>query len=246
MDNSTFVSLSLATAMRRDLDVTANNIANANTAGFKGERVLFQSLLAEEVGHEGTNYVRDTGSYMDASQGLISRTGNPLDVAIEGSGWMSYQTAEGQRAFGRDGRMVLDAQGNLTTLSGARVLDPGGAPLVLPPDLEGPVTISTDGTISAEGRGVLGQIGLFDVPDLQRYERLGNGMLAPPEGEGAPPLPAQDSKIVQGALEASNVQPVVEMTRMMSIQKAYDRAIKLMGSEDELRRDALRRLGKPA
>lgn len=248
MDNSVYVSLSLATAMRRELDVTANNIANANTAGFKGERVVFDSYLHRESGLEdadGTNFVVDRGSYLDTRQGAVTHTGNQLDVALQGGGWFSYQTPEGQTAYGRDGQFSLDVQGNVVTLSGARVLDVGGAPIAIPPDLGGDVTISRDGSITAEGRGVIAQLGVFELPDQQSYERIGNGLFVPPQDRPTqPPAADLNTEVVQGAIETSNVQPVVEMTRMMSIQRAYERAVKLMNGEDDLRRDVLRRLGK--
>ncbi|WP_212522758.1 flagellar basal-body rod protein FlgF [Actibacterium sp. MT2.3-13A] len=249
MDNSIYVSLSLATAMRREMDVTANNIANANTAGFKGERVVFDSFLHDAQGpgaEGGTSFVVDRGSYLDERQGAVTQTGNTLDVALQGPGWFSYQTPEGRLAYGRDGRFGLDSQGNLITLSGARVLDIGGGPIALPPDLGSNVTITKDGSITAEGRGVIAQLGVFTLPDLQSYERIGNGLFVPPESRPgqARPVPDPDTEVVQGAIEASNVQPVVEMTRMMSIQRAYERAAKLMSGADDLRRDTLRRLGQ--
>ncbi|SDF34334.1 flagellar hook-basal body complex protein [Limimaricola pyoseonensis] len=248
MDNSTFVSLSLATAMQTALDVSANNIANANTAGFKSEKVVFDSYLHREGSpseRRDTDFLIDRGSFLDESQGALSRTGNPLDLALQGDGWFAYETPEGRTALGRDGRFAIDPEGNLVTLNGARVLDPGGAPIVLPPDLgAGALTVSQDGTISSEANGVMGRVGLFAPGDLQSYERLGAGMLVPPEAApgGLPPA-ARETRLVQGAIETSNVQPVVEMTRMMSIQQAYDRALKLIGEEDNLKRDMLRRLG---
>lgn len=246
MDNSTHVSLSLATAMRRQLDVTANNIANANTAGFKSERVVFETFLHRDIGREGeeTSFVIDTGSYLDEAQGSLQQTGNPLDVALSGTGWMSYETAEGQIAYGRDGQLMLDGQGNLVTSSGARVLDAGGGPIALPPDLGGEVTISRDGTIAAQGIGVIARIGVFDLGDLQSFTRIGGGMFIPPQGAALDAIPAIGTAVVQGAVEGSNVQPIVELSRMMSIEKAYERSVKLMGGEDDLRRDALRRLGQ--
>jgi flagellar basal-body rod protein FlgF len=246
MDNGTYVSLSLATAMRNALDVTANNIANANTAGFKGERVVFDSYMLRETGTEDgreTDFLIDQGSFMDPAQGAMSRTGNPLDLALQGDGWFAYET-DGGTAYGRDGRFALSPDGNLVTLNGARVLDPGGAPIALPPDVGGEVTISQDGTISTLAGGVIGRVGLFDLPDAQGYERIGAGMFVPPEGAADTARPASDAtRVVQGAIEASNVQPVVEMTRLMAIQQAYERALKLVSSEDDLTRDMLRRIG---
>jgi len=249
LDNSTYVSLSLATALRRQLDVTANNIANVSTAGFKGERVVFSSFLHRDptAATGDTNFLIDRGSYLDQQQGAVTLTGNPLDVALKGEGWFGYQTPQGQRTYGRDGHFAVDAQGGLVTMSGARVLDIGGNPIALPPDALNDLSISREGVISSLATGVISQIGVFRVPDIQSYERIGNGMFVAPDLEGiTAPVPDATTELVQGALEGSNVQPVVEMTRMMSIQKAYERAVQLMNGEDELRRDMLRRVGRPS
>ncbi|MGI3170966.1 flagellar basal-body rod protein FlgF [Pseudooceanicola sp. C21-150M6] len=246
MDNTTYVALSLARAMQRDLDVTANNIANANTAGFKAERVVFSSYLHPDEGAEvgeGTNFVVDEGSFLDEQQGAFTRTDNPLDVAVRGKAWMSYRTPEGTQAFGRDGQFEVNANGTLVTLSGAHVLDEGGADIVIPPGA-GEIKISVDGTIASDNAGVLGKIGLFDLPDIQSYVRLGASMIAPPEGRASMARAAQGSELAQGTLELSNVQPIQEVTRLMMIQKAYDQATKLMTTEDELKKDMLRRMGQ--
>ncbi|PHP27924.1 flagellar basal-body rod protein FlgF [Limimaricola cinnabarinus] len=246
MDNGTYVSLSLATAMHNALDVTANNIANANTAGFKGERVVFDSYLHRETGLDGgqdTDFLIDRGSYMNPEQGAMTRTGNPLDLALQGDAWFGYETGDGRTAYGRDGRFALDPDGTLVTLNGAKVLDAGGAPIALPPDLGGDVSISQDGAISTMAGGVIGRIGLFELPDLQSYERLGAGMFLPPEGAEGARAATDGTRVMQGMIEASNIQPVVEMTRLMSIQQAYERALKLVSGEDDLTRDMLRRIG---
>ena len=242
MDGASYISLSLATAMRRDLDVTANNIANANTAGFKGERVAFEAYVAATPGGEETEFVLDVGSYVDLTQGALTQTGNPLDVALNGKGWLSYETTEGQVGYGRDGRLIVGPEGTLQTVSGARVLDSGGGPITLPPD-PGTITITTDGTIATE-QGPVGQIGVFDLPDVQSYERIGQGMFVPPEGAADTAVEAEATEVIQGSIEGSNIQPVSEVTRLLDVQKAYERAHKIIETEDRLLRDALRRLGR--
>jgi flagellar basal-body rod protein FlgF len=245
MDNTTYVALSLARAMQRDLDVTANNIANANTAGFKAERIIFSSYLHPDDGQEvgsGTNFVVDQGSYLDRTQGAMTRTDNPLDVAVKGDAFLSYRTTEGQTAYGRDGQLTLDRDGYLVTLSGNRVLDDGGADISIPPGA-GDIKIGVDGTIASDETGVLGKIGMFDLPDVQSYLRLGNSMLIPPNGAESQARPAVGSELQQGSIELSNVAPITEVTRLMMIQKAYDRAVKMMTNEDDLKKDFLRRLG---
>lgn len=244
MNTTGYVSLSLATALQHDLDVTANNIANANTAGFKGERVAFDTLL-QNAGdeHGGVDYVVDIGSYVDTRQGAITQTGNTFDLALNGDGWLSYRTPEGTTAYGRDGRLSVSSSGELVTLNGAKVLDAGGAPIVIPADAVG-IEITEDGSITSPDTGVIAKLGLFDLPGIQSYDRLGAGLFGAPEDAELDILPALDTKVMQGAIEGSNVQPITEITRLLDVQKAYDRATTIMNNEDQLTRDTLRRLSQ--
>ncbi len=242
MEAGSYISLSLATAMRRDLEVTANNIANVNTAGFKSERIVFESYMETAGNGEQTEFVVDVGSYVDTRQGPLSHTGNPLDIAMNGQGWMSYRTPEGHVAYGRDGQLVISSEGYLQTVSGARVLDSGGAEITLPPNLSN-VKISPDGTISSDD-GPLGQIGMFDLPSIQSYVREGSGMFRPSDGDANDVTPARNTEIVQGSIESSNVQAISEVTRLVEVQNAYRRANSLIENEDGLLRDSLRRLGR--
>jgi flagellar basal-body rod protein FlgF len=245
MDNSSYVSLSLSSVMRRSMDITTHNIANANTAGFKGERAVFEEYLHKQPGkRDDVSFSLDKGSYMDLTQGGLVQTGSPLDVAIQGSGWMAYETAEGRTTFGRDGKMVIDQLGNLSTTSGALVLDAGGTPIAIPP-ASGSISISEDGQISDANGEPIATIGVFEVDDIQAYERLGNGMFGAPEGAGEPAFTQSlDTKVMQGFVEQSNVQPIVEITRMMEVQRAYDRSIKLSEGGHELTRNMLSKLGR--
>ena len=248
MDSVAYLPISLASALRRDLDVTANNIANADTAGFRRERVAFESYLQQAQGlaaDADVAFVVDGGSFLDEAQGALMQTGNPLDVALQGRGWFGYEMPDGTRAYGRDGRLTLDPQGNLVTQSGAQILDAGGAPLAVAPGDVNAISIARDGTLTGPDGAVVGQVGMFEVPDIQAYERRGAGMfVAADPAAAAPVAPAEDTAMVQGAIEGSNVQPVVEMTRLMDIQRSYERAMKLVSTEDDLRRDALSRLGR--
>ena len=247
MDNSTYVAISKLTALERQLDVTANNIANANSSGFKAERVLFESYLQKDdasLAGEGTNYVLDRGSYVDDTPGVVVQTGNPLDLALAGQGWFAYEMPDGRMAYGRDGQLVLDAQGQVTTASGAQILDLGGAPLNIPPEFAASVTISDDGVISSPEGGVMGQIGIFELPDRQTLSRGGAGMFVPnTEAQGLAP-DETGSSVIQGAVESSNVQPVTEVTRLINIQQAYQHALNLVASDDELKKEMLTRIGR--
>lgn len=247
MDNSTYVSLSLALSLERSLDVTANNIANSNTAGFKAGRADFESLVQQvsNGSNSGTlSYVNNAGAHLDDRPGPLQKTGNPLDVALSGDGWFSYQTGTGQTAFGRDGRMSVDAQGNLVTVGGAKVLDAAGSPIAIPAGSSAGLQIGADGTITDRNGQTLGKIGVFNVPGIATFQRSDGGMFVPPEGTAAGQTTATDYKVAQGFLEQSNVEPVLEMTRMMQIQRAYDRAMKLMDDQDSLRQQTLSQLGR--
>jgi flagellar basal-body rod protein FlgF len=244
MDTISHVALSLAAAMQREMNVTANNIANANTTGFRGERVVFEAFIDRGAAQgDDSDFVLDTGSYVDLRPGALTMTGNPLDVALNGPGWFAYRTEEGQTAYGRDGRFMVNVDGNLVTVSGARVLDEGGGTIALPPD-SGMVEITPDGLIVTGDGNALARIGLFDLPAIQSFERIGGGLFVPPAGQPDGALPTQATQVVQGALEGSNVQPVLEMTRLLDIQKAYERAVQLTRTHDELARDAVRRIGR--
>ncbi|WP_102223651.1 flagellar basal-body rod protein FlgF [Acidimangrovimonas sediminis] len=254
MDNSIYVSLSLALSLERSMDVTANNIANANTAGFKAGRADFASLVQKTGG--GTDgqtggdisFVNQSSAHLDPTPGPLQKTGNPLDLALSGDGWFSYRTAAGATAYGRDGRLSVDAQGNLVTVTGAQILDQSGNAIAVPQGSAGTLQVGADGTITDRTGATLGRIGVFTVPDIAGFQRADGGMLIPPEGAAAgatPATPEDDGvKVAQGYLEGSNVEPVLEMTRMMEIQRAYDRSMKLMDDQDSLRKQVLSQLGQ--
>lgn len=247
MDNTSYVALSSAMMKRRTLDLVANNMANTNTAGFKGERGVFEEYVQKAGGgtrSTPTSFVVDRGSYLETKQGGLSQSGNPLDVGMQGDGWLSYLTETGERVYGRDGRMAIDALGNLVTMNGHNVLDAGGGAIAIPAEA-GEVTIASDGTISGTDGNVVAQIGMFDIPDIQAYARMGAGMFAAPQG-GQPAGPALNSTLHQGFVEQSNVDAITEMTRMMDVQRSYDRASKLLENTAELKKQTISRLGRPA
>lgn len=246
MDNIGYISLSAAAMLERSLDVTANNLANANTGGFRASRNNFEELVADTKRSgdvETLSYALDR-SYVDMASGPLEQTGNPLDLAIQGSAWFGYQGADGTIGLGRDGRFVLDEQGMLRTSAGLSVLDAGGGPVMIPPG-SGDISVAADGTIVNQDGETIGQVGLFDEPQISAWLPVGNGMFVPPQG--AADLAASiDSSMIQGYAEKSNVNPVLEMTRMIETQRAYDRSMNIANGADELRKQTLARLGKPS
>lgn len=247
MDTTPLVSLSLAQAMRLELDVLANNMASASTAGFKGEKILFETHLQRapaDTAREDVNFISHRGSYIDEAAGDTMPTGNPLDVAVQG-GWLTYRAEDGSLAIGRDGRFLLDGNGQLMTASGATVLDVGGAPIALPPGGVDGVKIAKDGTITTGDGAVVGRLGIVEMAEVDGLDRMSGALFRLPPGAAAP-VPALLAEVTQGAIEQSNVKPVLEMTRMMTIQSAYDRAQKIINDDDDLKKNFLQRIGRVA
>lgn len=243
MDNIGYLAMSRAVLLQRATDVTANNVANANTTGFRAASPVFESLVVDGGGEGDMRemaYAIDRGTFLDVTEGGLERTSNPLDVALTGSGWFGYLTEDGQTGLGRNGSFTLSAEGDLMTVSGHRVLDAGGAPITIPPG-SGAVNIARDGTISDANNEVIARIGVFEAPDASSWAQLGDVMLAPREG----PLnlvPALEPAMSQGFVEKSNVNPIGEMTNMISYQRQYESSMNLASTVDELRKTTLSRL----
>lgn len=243
MGTTNYVSLSLATALERSLDLAAHNMANASTAGYKAQHPLLEAVDPSNSGDEtqAVNYVQDKGIFVDMTQGTMVPTGNPLDIAVNGEFFLGFEAPGGEVAYGRDGRLTVDADGQLVTLAGSPVVDISGAPITVPPEVATAVTIATDGTITDQNGGVIGRIGLFSVDNPNLLAPIGNGLFL---AGGAQAEQTEDGSMSQGFIEQSNVKPVVEMINLMDIQRAYERAVKLMNDENELTKQAIQRLGR--
>jgi flagellar basal-body rod protein FlgF len=251
MDNALLVGLSRQVSLRRELDVIANNIANLNTTGFKGESVMFEQFLDPTARHEhfpGTDrriaFVMDRATLQDFSQGPLQRTEAPLDVAIDGPGFFAVQTPNGER-FTRAGNFHLNPQGQLVTNNGHAVLGTGGPIVFEPTDTN--IAIAADGTVSASnGLGQIGDRGKLRLVNFANPTQLsaqGDGLWSAPNG--VTPQPAEiTTRAVQGALEKSNVQAVREMNRMLEVTRAYTTISSMQQRTDELRRKAIEKLAE--
>ena len=243
MDNSLMLGLQTQRVLQRRMDITANNLANVATSGFKADE-----LLTEEVEDTGATaldapndvlFVRDIGLTRDMSQGEIAMTGNPLDVAIEGNGFFMIEGPSGP-LYTRDGAFTIAGDGKLTTSDGHAVLSSGGSPIVLDPQGESP-SIGRDGTIRIAGIEA-GRIGVASFSRPSALEKVGDNLWA-----AVDQAPGQfDGVVVQGALEGSNVRPVLELTRLIEISRAYQSAAKIVSAADDLRQRAIDRLGRAA
>ena len=243
MDNALYVGLSRQMTLRRELDIVANNIANANTTGFKVEDLMVRTEQAKPAktldGSAPVKFVMDTGVARDFSQGAMTKTGGDYDLAIEGKGFFKIQAAGGER-YTRDGRFTTNPEGQLVTQAGYPVLDEGGGPINIDPQL-GPDTIGKDGIVS-QGAVRAGKIGLVRPDDMASLAKDGDNLYRNTANTTLQPV--QDAQIHQGMLESSNVQPVIEITKLIEIQRAYEGVAKMMDNTQELSRSAVERLGK--
>ena len=225
MDAPGYVTLTRQSGLMREMGVVANNIANLSTTGFRREGVIFSEHV-EATGGPSLSMARAHGRMQDLSQGTMTLTGGTLDLAIEGEGFFLIETPGGQRIT-RAGAFMLSPEGDLVTPEGLRVLDAGGAPVNLPPDA-GPLTISPDGTIGSP-LGPVAQLGLVRPVDPLTMRREGGTMFEAPAGVE----PAPEGRVMQGYLEASNVSPVVEIARMIEVQRAYEIGQSFLDREDQ-------------
>jgi flagellar basal-body rod protein FlgF len=242
MDNAIYVGLSRQMILERELDVTANNLANADTTGYKFEDMI-QS--ADTVPTRATGrapvpvtFASANGVARDYTQGPLTQTGAPLDVAIDGKGFFEISTADGTR-YTRDGRFMLDPTGKLVTGDGDAVQG-GGGDITL--DVKkGAVTIADNGTISQAGVTV-GKLSLVNFDSLSALSKDGNNLYV--NASNLTPQPATNAVFKQGMLEGSNVQPVTQITHLIEINRAYDAISSMMSTTGDLSTTAIQRLGQ--
>jgi len=242
MENALLVSLSRQKALQTQMDVIANNMANMNTAGFKSDGVMFEEYLMpvarmSDMRGQDTklSFVQDGGQFRNFREGSIAQSGNELDVALSGEGWLVVQTEEGDR-YTRNGELKLNADGQLVTNDGHAVLGEGG-PISFSPQETG-IEIATDGTISTSA-GAKDRLRVVRFENPNALAKYGYTLFQTDEK----PLPAEDVRVLQGMVERSNVNPILEMTRMVETVRAYTAVARSIDSAQELRRSAIEQLG---
>ena len=232
MDRLIYIAMTGAVQQFHQQSITANNLANAATVGYKAETTAFRTAHVTGSGVAARAYAMASTDGADLSAGAIRQTGRDLDVAIEGDGYFAVQALDGSEAYTRAGSFRISAEGELQTRSGLTVLGEGG-PLTLPPDAQ--VEIGADGTVSAIDRGptarnvqVVGRLKLVAL-DRATMVRGGDGLFRSRGGE-----PAGDAnvKVVAGALEESNVNSVGAMVEMINLARQYDLHMKVLQSAD--------------
>jgi flagellar basal-body rod protein FlgF len=244
MDSPGYIVLSRLVAAQRAQSVTANNIANADTPGFRAHRAVFGTVLERQMNAETPRggrelaFVRDRATWRDASPAPLTTTGNPLDLAItDRQGYFVVQTPNGDR-YTRAGRFTLDGEGRITDAEGHAVLDAGGQPLTVPPG-SARIEVRGDGNVLTEN-GPVGQLSIVRFADEQRLIAEGDRNLAAPED--MPPEPIERPGVVQGAMEGSNVRPVLELTRMTDDMRHFQMVSQMAEREGERLGNAVDRI----
>jgi flagellar basal-body rod protein FlgF len=234
--------LSRLGAQLRSTQVLANNLANAETPGFRAERAVFAEFLrpgaagsAAPPGDRGAAYAIDRATWRDTAAGAISNTGNPFDLALQGDGFFAVETPRGER-YTRAGRFVLAGDGKLTDAEGNAVLDARGTPIVLGPN-DTRIEVKGDGSIRSEN-GPVGQLRVVRFEDTQKLRAEGARLFASDE----PGVAAERPGVVQGAVESSNVQPVMEITTLTAQMREFQFATQFVEREGERLSSAVERI----
>jgi len=244
METTSLITGSKQAALRRSMDVIANNLANMNTTGFKGEKMMFVEHLVrsrggEKIGGDRLAFVRDIATAKDLSEGAFKKTGNPLDLAINGDGFFVLGTPAGER-YTRSGNFQMDSTGQLVTRSGDPVMSDSGEPFFMSPE-DTSIDIARDGTISTEN-GVLGKIAVVSFANRQAMRVVAGGMYSTRQQA----TPVEQPVIAQGMLEGSNVKPIVEMTKMIEVSRAYESTKNFVNREDERIKQMIKEFARPA
>ena len=223
-------------AQQRNMDSLSNNIANVNTSGYKHERTSFRDLVASETGLGGARGISaGAGAAAESAgrgwnQGMLRVTDQPLDVAIQGDGFLQVKRADGSTALTRNGALQVDLGGRLKTSDGALLQPPITLPAGVSPDQ---VTISSDGTLVAQGRPI-GRMALVSVTAPRELRGAGNGVYTTTPGSGPARATGPGTTLAQGALEASNVDLGDAMVDMMVAQRGFQMASKAVQTQDQM------------
>jgi flagellar basal-body rod protein FlgF len=238
MQSGLYVALSAQVALQNRLETIAQNVANGNSAGYRGSELKFNAVLSK-MSDPTVSFVSSGSGVIKQSSGQVVKTGNPLDVAVRGDGWLSISTPAGP-AYTRDGRMRMTTAGDLVSMTGARILDAGGGPIQLDPTAGQP-EIAADGTITQNGTRAA-VLGLFTLPGNAQLSRVeGNAFTS--NVPGTPIVDSASNGVVQGYVEQSNVNTMMEMTRLIYVQRAFDGVSSTMQAAESSLKNAIQTLG---
>jgi flagellar basal-body rod protein FlgF len=244
MENVHLIGLSRQVALARELDVVANNVANIDTNGFKRRSTVFQEFLMPTARHEHfqgrdkrLSYVQDRGTTLNFGQGTQERTGNPLDVALQSDALFVVRSGPGGERYTRNGALSVNARGQLVNSDGHVMLTDQGPIQIAPTETD--IKIAPDGMVSTD-QGNRGRLRIASVPNPQALRNEGQNLFSTPN----PLRPAEprEARVAVGVIEKSNVKPVLEIARLMEINRSYQSIASLLQRADELRRSSINRL----
>ncbi|MDD7909029.1 MULTISPECIES: flagellar basal-body rod protein FlgF [Pseudovibrio] len=238
MESSLYVQLSGQLSLERRMETVARNVANMDTAGYRADAVKFNSEI-NRAGADPVAYASTGDNYINRQGGPIKQTGNPLDVAVAGNGWLGIETGNGP-AYTRDGRMQISVDGLLRSVEGNPILDAGGGVIALDP-AGGQPEILRDGSVFQNGQRVA-VIGLFDIPEGAKLSRLGGSAVVPNQ-PAQPIFEFTENGLEQGYVEGSNVNPIMEISRLIEISRAFESTNSAMQTAESARQNAIRQLG---
>ncbi|MBI4183082.1 MAG: flagellar basal-body rod protein FlgF [Proteobacteria bacterium] len=241
MENTVFIALSRQMAMQRQMDVIANNLANANTSGFKAQRMMFAEHLVQVrhvdrfPGGRELAFASDVKVYRDLSEGPLRHTGNPLDIAIHGEGYFAVDTPNGER-YTRHGHFRLNETGQMVTDDGNPVLSNTNQPIVIT-GADRRIDVARDGTVSTDN-GVIGRIRVVRFADENAVRKEANSLYA----ADSPPTALDRPSVEQGFIEESNVKPIIELTQMMTTMREFQVVSQMLERENERQSQAIDKL----
>lgn len=248
MENASLVGLSRQVTLRRELDVIANNLANITTTGFKTERVLFEEYVMPVARDESflrtdqkVSYVQDRATSHDMSSGALKTTGNPLDLAIDGDAFFTVEV-NGTERYQRNGAFQINRDGELVTHEGFKVLG-GSGPIRFEPN-DTNITVAIDGTISTVNGNTTSSRGKLKLSRFSDSKSLNKDGVSTWRSNASAETQLSTTRVLQGAVEQSNVQPVAQLSRMIDVTRAYTTLASLMKSGDELRQEAIKTLAE--
>ena len=250
MENTLLVGLSRQVALERQLGVVANNVANVNTTGYKSDTALFEEYLRSPAHHDAftgndrrLSFVLDRATAHNLGQGPVERTGNPLDVALDGKAFLVVDV-NGAERYTRNGAFQINVQGQLVTNDGYPVMGLNGPITFQAGDQD--IAIGRDGTITVrEGNNTnvastRGKLRLVNFEQPQRLQKQGANLFSAPNGANA--NPAVNAAVHQGSIEKSNVNGVSEMAKMIEVMRAYTGIANLIQQLNDIRKQSIERL----
>jgi flagellar basal-body rod protein FlgF len=238
MQDGLYVALSSQIALEKRLTTIADNVANMSTVGFRATEVKFEDIVTG-VGQNSIAFTSPGDTYLSQKAGALRQTQSPFDFAIQGDAWFGIDTPVGT-VMTRDGRFTMTDTGQLVTHEGYTVLDAGGAPIQLDP-LNGAPAVGRDGIIRQNGQ-LVASIGLFNYDPGPNFNRYGNSGVIP-QGQPDPVVDRIDVGVVQGFLEEANVNPVLEMTRLIMVQRSFENSAAITRETESTLDDAVKTLG---